>query len=205
MPEGERINSQILWHYYFKDMNLDFLVINTFNTQTLGIADISVYDSQPPNVTAPTMEITIPGYDVPVAIPFRPQDFNVYNSIILGLNDYVGGMQPLPDGVYFMKYSVSPAYLNYKEKNIMRTERIQEKFDNAFMKLDMMECDQAIRTQAKVDLSSINFMIQGSIAAANNCAIDTANKLYIQADKQLDYFITNNCGCSGNNYINNFY
>jgi hypothetical protein len=29
--------------------------------------------------------------------------------------------------------------------------------------------------------------------------------LYIQADKQLDYFITNNCGCSGNNYINNFY
>jgi len=197
--------SQILWHFYFKDMTLDFLVINTFNTKTLGIADISVYDTQPPVLVSPTMEITIPGYTVPVSLPFIPQDFNVYNSVILGLSTLAQGNQPLPDGVYYMKYSVAPAYLNFVEKNIMRTERIQEKFDNAFMKLDMMECDSAIRTQAKVNLNSIYYMIQGSIAAANNCAIDTANKLYVQADRQLDNFIRNNCGCSGNNYINNFY
>ena len=72
------------------------------------------------------------------------------------------------------------------------------------MKLDMMECDSAIRTQSKVTLNSIWYLIQGSIAAANNCAIDTANKLYIQANRQLDYFIANQCGCSGNNYVNNF-
>jgi hypothetical protein len=47
-------------------------------------------------------------------------------------------------------------------------------------------------------------MIQGSIAAANNCAIDTANKLYVQANRQLDYFIANQCGCTGNNYVINF-
>lgn len=186
-------------------MTLDFLVINTFNTKTLGIADISVYDTQPPVLVSPTMEITIPGYTVPVSLPFIPQDFNVYNSVILGLSNLAQGNQPLPDGVYYMKYSVAPAYLNFVEKNIMRTERIQEKFDNAFMKLDMMECDSAIRTQAKVNLNSIYYMIQGSIAAANNCAIDTANKLYVQADRQLDNFIKNNCGCSGNNYVNNFY
>jgi hypothetical protein len=103
-----------------------------------------------------------------------------------------------------MKYSVAPSTTNFVEKNIMRTELIQEKFDDAFMKLDMMECDSAIRTQAKVVLSSISFMIQGSIAAANNCAIDTANKLYMQANRQLDYFIANQCGCTGNNYIINF-
>jgi hypothetical protein len=187
-----------------KNMTLDFLVINTFSTKTLGIADISTYDTNPPVVVAPTMEITIPGYPVPVSIPFIPLDFNVYNSITLGLNTFSGGTQPLPDGVYFLKYSVSPAYLNYTEKNIMRTERIQEKFDNAFMKLDMMECDLAIRKQAKVNLNSIYYMIQGSIAAANNCAIDTANTLYIQADTMLNNFISNNCGCSGNNYQINF-
>ena len=114
-------------------MTLDFLVINTFSTKTLGIADISTYDTNPPVLIAPTMEITIPGYTVPVSIPFIPLDFNVYNSITLGLNTFSGGTQPLPDGIYFLKYSVSPAYLNYTEKNIMRTERIQEKFDNAFM------------------------------------------------------------------------
>ena len=29
-------------------MTLDFLVINTFDTKTLGIADISIYDTNPP-------------------------------------------------------------------------------------------------------------------------------------------------------------
>jgi hypothetical protein len=47
-------------------------------------------------------------------------------------------------------------------------------------------------------------MIQGSIAAANNCAVDTSNKLYVQADRMLNNFIKTNCGCSGNNYIINF-
>jgi hypothetical protein len=87
----------------------------------------------------------------------------------------------------------------------MRTEVIQEKFDEAFMKLDMMECDLAIKTQSKVTLNSIYYMISGSVAAANNCAIDTANRLYIQADRMLNNFISNNCGCSGNNYITNFH
>jgi len=184
-------------------MILDFLVINTYETKTLGVADISTYDTDPPNVSAPTMQITVPGFTSPVSVPFNVNSFNVYNSIILGLSPFPT-TNPLPDGVYFMKYSVAPANTNFVEKNIMRTALIQEKFDSAFMKLDMMECDSAIRTQAKVVLSSINFMIQGSIAAANNCAIDTANKLYMQANRQLDYFIANQCGCTGNNYIINF-
>ncbi len=72
------------------------------------------------------------------------------------------------------------------------------------MKLDMMECDSAIKKQSKVDLNTIYFLIQGSIAAANNCAVDTSNTLYRQASLMLDSFIKNNCGCSGNNYIINF-
>ena len=126
-------------------MILDFLVINTYNTQTLGVADISVYDTDPPNVSAATMQITVPGFPTPVSIPFNVNSFNVYNSIILGLSTFPA-VTPLPDGIYFMKYSVAPATTNFVEKNIMRTELIQEKFDSAFMKLDMMECDSAIRT-----------------------------------------------------------
>ena len=152
-------------------MILDFLVINTYNTQTLGVADISTYDTNPPNVSGANMEITIPGFPDPVNVPFIPQDFNVYNSIILGLTDFPL-LAPLPDGVYFMKYSVAPATTYFREKNIMRTDRIQEKFDAAFMKLDMMECDSAIRTQAKVVLNSVWYMIQGSIAAATATNID---------------------------------
>lgn len=180
---------------------LDILVINTYNAETLGIADNSVYDIA---ITSPTIDITVPGEPV-VALPFTPNDFNVFNSTSLGLTSVGAPITPLPDGVYLLKYSIAPAITYFVEKSIMRTALIQEKFDNAFMKLDMMECDSAIKTQSKVTLNSIYYLIQGSIAAANNAAVDTANKLYAQANRMLDNFIKTNCGCSGNNYVNNFH
>jgi len=184
-------------------MTLDILVIPTYNTLTLGVADASTYDTDPPVVSSPTIEITMPGF-APVSLPFNVNDFNIFNSASLGLSALGDPLIPLPDGIYTLTYSVAPAYQNFVTKTIIRVEQLQEKFDSAFMKLDMMECDLAIKTQAKVDLNSVYYMIQGSIAAANNCAVDTANKLYTQANRMLDSFIRNNCGCSGNNYINNF-
>ena len=38
-------------------MVLDILVIPTYNTLTLGVADASTYNTNPPVVTAPTIEI----------------------------------------------------------------------------------------------------------------------------------------------------
>ena len=180
---------------------LDILVIPTYNTLTLGVADASTYDGVP---SAPTMDITVPGFG-DVSIPFNIDDFNVYNSTILGITQMGDPLLPLPDGLYTLKYTITPANEYFVVKNIMRVEQLQERFDVAFMKLDMMECDLAIKTQQKVDLTSINFFIQGSIAAANNCAIDTANKLYNQASKMLNNFMRNGCQCSGTNYLTNFY
>lgn len=186
------------------DLKLDILVVPTYNTLTLGIADASTYPTNPPVVSSPTITITVPSLGE-VSLPFNVNDFNIFTSASLGLTTIGEPLLPLPDGVYYFKYTVAPAYENFVQKSFMRTEQIQEKFDKAFMKLDMMECDRAISTQAKVDLNSIYFFIQGSIAAANNCAVDEANKLYVQADKMLNNFLRNNCGCSGNNYVVNFY
>jgi len=183
-------------------LKLDFLVVPTYNTLTLGVIDASTYPTTPPVVTSPTIEITPPGFDTAI-IPFDVDNFNIFTSATLGITG-VGVTQPLPDGVYHLKYSIAPAYQNFVERSIMRVDKLQEKFDEAFMTLDMMECDRAIRTQAKVDLNSIYFFIQGAIAAANNCAIVDSNKLYNQADRALNNFMRNGCGCSGNNYINNF-
>lgn len=202
MPEGERGYSQVLGHIYFKHMAnvLDILVINTYVVETLGIADTSTYDGSP---VSPTLSVTVPGFDT-VLVPFTPNDFNVYTSITLGITPIGSSAQPLPDGVYYLTYTIDPPETNFVNKTIMRVDQIQEKFDNAFMKLDMMECDLSIKQQSKVELNSIYYFIQGSIAAANNCAVDTANKLYAQANKMLNNFIRNNCGCSGTNYITNF-
>ena len=153
---GNSNSSGIIILKNMADLKLEILVVPTYNTLTLGIADASTYP-----------------------------------------------LLPLPDGVYYLRYSVTPAYINYVERTIIRVEKLQEKFDNAFMKLEMMECDLAIRRQQKVNLNSIYYFIQGSIAAANNCAVDTSNKLYTQADNMLNNFIKNNCYCTGNNYVNN--
>lgn len=185
------------------DLNLDILVIQTFNKLTLGVADISIYPASPP-ISAPTITISIPNGFGDVSLPFTPNDFNVFNSVSLGLSDPLSPLIPLPDGVYTLTYSVTPSFENFVTKTIMRVEVLQEKFDEAFMKLDMMQCDMAIKEQSKVDLSTIYFFIQGSISAANNCAIDTSNTLYIQANKMLCNFIKNNCNCHGNNSITNF-
>jgi hypothetical protein len=183
-------------------LKLDFLVVSTYNTLTLGVIDASTYPTNPPVVTSPTIEINVPGFDTAI-LPFDVNNFNIFTSSDLGITS-AGVNQPLPDGVYHIKYSIAPAYANFVERSIMRVDKLQEKFDEAFMTLEMMECDRAIRTQAKVDLNSIYFFIQGAIAAANNCAIVDSNKLYNQADRALTNFMRNDCGCSGNNYINNF-
>ena len=182
-------------------LKLDILVVPTYNTLTLGIADASTYVTTP---SAPTIEITIPGFGI-VTLPFVPNDFNIFNSTSLGITSVGDPLLPLPDGVYYLKYSISPAYVNYVERTIIRVDSLQERFDAAFMKLDMMQCDLAIKTQQKVTLNSIYFFIQGSIAAANNCAVETSNKLYAQASNMLNNFIKTDCNCSGNNYVTNFY
>jgi hypothetical protein len=184
-------------------LNLDIIVVPTYSTLTLGVADASTYPTTPPIVVSPTIEINVPSLGL-VILPFTPNDFNIFTSASLGLSILGQPLIPLPDGIYTLKYTVEPAYENFVEKSIMRVDKIQEKFDGAFMKLDMMECDRAIKTQQKVNLTSIYFFIQASIAAANNCAIIESNKLYTQANSMLDNFIKNNCYCSGNNYVVNF-
>jgi hypothetical protein len=185
------------------DLILNITIVPTFDVLSLSILDLSTYpDPQPIPRPAYTLEITVPGFDT-VIVPFVKGDLNVYFSDTLGITD-TGVQQPLPDGIYYFRYSVDIEGEPAAERTIMRVDRLQARFDEAFMQLDMMECDQAIKTQSKVELSTIYFFIQGSIAAANNCDPITANKLYNRASKMLDTFINQNCGCSGNNYQINF-
>ena len=180
------------------DLNLDIIVVPTYNVLNLAVMDASTYPDNPPLVSGATIEIDVPGFGV-VSLPFIVGEMNIFTSSNLGITA-VGVSEPLPDGIYHLKYSTAPAYINYVEKTIIRVDKLQEKFDEAFMRLDMMECDRAIKMQSKVDLNTIYFFIQGAIAAANNCAEVEANKLYTQANNMLNNFTKNNCGCSGNNY-----
>jgi hypothetical protein len=183
-------------------LRLDIVVLPTYNTYNMAVVDASTYPTTPPIPDTPWIEIDIPGFNA-YSAAFVPAETNIYNSTDFGITT-AGNEVSLPDGIYNLKYTNNPAYINYVEKSILRVDRLQEKFDEAFMQLDMMECDRAIKTQAKVDLMSIWFFIEGAKAAANNCAIVQSGTLYMQANKMLDNMIANDCGCSGNNFLINF-
>ena len=122
MPEGERISSQSPLAFFFitpmSTLKLDILVVPTYNTLTLAVADASIYPTTPPNVTSPSIEINIPNFGI-VNLTFTVNDLNVFTTSNLGINPL--GNDPLPDGIYYLKYSVAPANVNFVEKTIMRT------------------------------------------------------------------------------------
>jgi len=180
---------------------LKLTVTPTYSKMTLGLTDISTYGGLP---TSAQVIITPPGYDA-VTLSFTPSSLNVFQSSDLGIVDSGDTEVALPDGVYSVTFSIVPAIETAITVYFMRIEKLQEKFDAAFMKLDMMECDRAIKKQAKIDLNTIYFFMQGSVSAANNCAVTESNTLYSKANSLLIAFIRNNCGCSGNNYLANFY
>ena len=183
------------------DLKLDLLVPPTYDVKTLNVLDASVYP-QDLVVEDALLEILVPGFDV-ATVEFSEGSNIILRSDDLNLTDE-GVYDDLPDGVYVFRYSINPNYQNFVERTIMRVNRIQEKFDKAFLQLDLMECDAAIKKQSKVDLNTIYMYIQGAIAAANNCAADHSAKLYLKADALLDRFLNGGCDCLGNNYLTNF-
>ena len=171
----------------------------TYDKLTLGLTDTSTYDVVPASAS---VVITPPGFDA-VTLAITPEGLNVFQSSDLEIVTLGDTEVELPDGVYtavFTPLGETPITIYF-----MRVEKIQEKFDAAFMKLDMTECDRAIKKQSKIELNTIYFFIQGAISAANNCAIIESNSLYATADRMLNAFIRTNCGCTGVNYLANFY
>ncbi len=183
-------------------LNLKLVVLDTHDVDSILVADASTYPNEPPVVTSPTLLMTAPGF-LPTSVVFNVQGYNILTSDMFGITP-PGEIASLPDGLYEFTYSIAPSATNFATITIMRVNHLQEKFDKAFMSLDFMVCDNAIKTQAKVTLNAIYLLIQGSIAAANECAIIESNKLYDKASAMLDTLLKKNCGCTGNHFIVNF-
>lgn len=177
----------------------NIVIVPTYDEYTLAVVDASTYDPSAP--ASATINIQVPAFDT-VDVDFVPETTNIYNSTDLGITT-AGNEEPLPDGIYCFKYEKQDSNISVS-KRILRTDQLQKKFDEAFMKIDMLECDGPIKKQYFVDLMTIYFFIQGAIASANNCATIPSTKLYIEADKMLDAILNKDCGCSGDNYTVNF-
>lgn len=172
---------------------LNLLFPETHDAKAMLIADISVYPV-PYSIQNPTIEITPPGFNT-VTLAFTAQGFTVYNSMTLEItcSDLDCDTIDLPDGIYYVKYSITPAYKYFVNKSFLRVNKLQEKLDKVYLQLDFMQCDQAIKEQDKKILNTIQTYINGAIAAANNCMDSLSMKLYNKANDYIKDYVSKKC------------
>ena len=170
-------------------LKLDLVYMDTHRADSFAIGDVSTYPTGFIKVN-PTLEITVPGF-APKSIAFTPSSIQVYNSNTLGITCDDCEHSNLPDGIYKVKYTLNPAYQYHVERSFMRTNIIYSKLDSYFLKLDFIQCDLAIRDAQKKVLDTIEFFIEGAIAAADKCMDAKAMELYNTANEMLDKFNKN--------------
>lgn len=168
---------------------LDILVLDTHNLQTVGIADISVY---PPNFTivSPTIEIMAASFPLVTKV-FTASSLNIFNSNDLGITCGTGScdLSNLPDGYWGLKYSISPAQTYFVEKNFMKTDVLQKRLSEAFLALEMTQCEEAIKEQDMKQIDEVSYYLQTCISAGNRCNPSLALSLYRNAWQLLDIFL----------------
>lgn len=166
----------------------------TLNPYILRVDDTSVYSTLI-NVTCPQLLIQLPGFRrsneiIPTIdrdsvgnwIPFR----GIYTSKDLGLSKK--GFCVLPDGIYLLRYSVSPNDLVYVEYSHLRITKALNLLYEQYCDLDI--CCNSIdkEKKAKLDqLRDIEELLNTAKIKVENChKEDEGMELYEYAIKLLD-------------------
>jgi len=167
-------------------VKLDILPVDTHNINTLGLADISFYPVGV-SVVNPSIEITPPSFES-ITRPFAAKMLTIFNSNQLGITCEDGSqLEELPDGIWKLKYTITPANLYFVEKSFIRTEKIQRDWGEAFLSLEL-GCSRVGNDRRKRELDDAWSLIQGAIADANECNDIAAMKKYKLAAVMLKNF-----------------
>lgn len=145
---------------------------DTMNGCVLRLVDTSVYNplSAP---TCPILLITPPGFVRAVSIPSVQPGF-IYNltACDLGLQTDQCGTQyyDLPDGIYIIKYSVSPNDFVYVEYNHLRITNALKIIYNILCELDLGACEppEVIKNKLR-ELSLIEMYLKAAKADVEFC------------------------------------
>lgn len=175
---------------------LNFNIIDTHDLKTLGIVDTSWYNPDM-KIESPTLEVIPPGYLKAVSPFFMEKALNVFDSGNLGITHISCGEGPvdLPDGIWKVKYSICPNDVLFTERYFLKTDRIQCKYDQAFLSLDLSEITTSDQIRKRKLLEEIDLYIQGAVASGNRQNPSLAISLYNKANRMLDSFLNGACNC----------
>jgi hypothetical protein len=175
------------------NLRLDILVLDTHNPKTLGIGDISFYPQGLPIIN-PSIQITPPSFNR-ITLPYTAKNLTIYDSNILGITCGDSSIDcdsiDLPDGIWQIKYTITPATERYVSKSFLRTEKIQQEWGEAFLSTDINKGSSKSKELKKAELDDAWALIQGAVADANNGNDVEAMNKYRLASSMLKVFNKN--------------
>lgn len=166
------------------------------NSCILKIFDTSVYSDLIP-VTCPTLNITVPGFGYSVQLDTTQDFVETITACDLGLQTTDCGTVnvDIPDGVYIIKYSVSPNDAVYVEYNHMRITQALNKYYNVLCDVDANACDPPFKIKQRLEELRLIFMyLQAAKGKVEFChEPQKGMSLYNYAMKLLNKMTCTNC------------
>ena len=168
---------------------------DTNNVKILRVTDTSLY-SDSLEVKCGALQIISPGFNVPVTIETLPNFHLVLNACTLSMisTGCSEDAPAIPDGIYVIKYSVSPNDKVYVEYNYLRVTQTLNLYNNILGNLELGGCEPGSDLMAK--LQELN-LIKSFIDAAKVNVEDVHEpnrgmELLLYAKKRLDKLLS---GC----------
>lgn len=169
---------------------------DTGNVKTFRVTDGSNYNHKI-KVECPILEITPPGYSSAVSFNVVQGFSTVLNSSNLNISKVkaYSKLQPLPDGVYKIKYSIKPNESLWIEYNYLRINKFVKDYNTELCALKLQACepDNEVKLQLK-KLREIDTYIKAAKIEVEDCGnIIRGLELYEYATKLLNKFQSSNC------------
>jgi hypothetical protein len=150
---------------------LSLEVPETANEALFRVVDTSTYDVNLP-VECAILQIMAPGFNAPKNIDVTPGFNLALNACTLGIQTVNCGEknQPLPDGVYVIRYSISPNDKAWVEYNHLRTTSTLTAYYKKLSEIDLSPCEPSTETRKIMsEMKYIRSLIDAAKAKVEYC------------------------------------
>lgn len=163
----------------------------------IRINDASVYSSLL-DYDCPRLDVTLPGFNQPFYVTESLQKYfslNVSGKTLQLQAENDDKLISLPDGLYTIRYSVSPNDDVYVEYYHLRTTKITNLYLKELCKLRLQECEPTAEMLVKLqDLRFIKSLIDAAKAKAEVChSPKQSTEMLFYAEKLLKKFMSGCC------------
>lgn len=171
-------------------------IVETKNEKILRLIDASIYVGGVP-VVCPKIYITAPGFQFS-SVHEVDENFNMILTacdLEIQSGNCDSQQNNLPDGVYAIKYTVSPHEYLFTEVNHLRLSQTYNRIEKLYCNLGMPTSDLTGRTKEKLSkINEVENYLKASKASIETCQnTKYGTELYKYAIKLLDRIDCKNC------------